>query len=83
MIKLIKDAVGGVSLTAWLCIGLAAAALTYHLMAVSEARRVARLELKAAIEEEAARTGRAADAASRNVLDCAGVWNRRLGRCEP
>lgn len=83
MIKLVKGWLGGVPLAAWLCIGLTAAGLTYHLMALAEAKRTARLELKAAIEQEAARTGRAADAATRDVLNCAGSWNRSAGRCEP
>jgi predicted aconitase len=74
---------GDLPIAFWLAVvGLAAAGL-WHISEVRQARELARMELKAAIDAEAARTGRQADAATRNVLACRGVWNREAGRCEP
>lgn len=84
MIKAGLSAVfGDLPVAFWLAVvGLAGAGL-WHIGEVRQARELARIELKAAIEAEAAKTGRQADAATRNVLACRGVWNRESGRCEP
>jgi hypothetical protein len=74
---------GDIPLGYWLgaiAIGLM---LLWHVSAVDAARQTARLKLKADIEAEAAKTGRQADAATRDVLACTGRWNRSTGRCEP
>ncbi|MCO5092006.1 hypothetical protein [Bosea sp. (in: a-proteobacteria)] len=74
---------GDLPVAFWLAVAAIAGGVLWHLAAVEDARRMARLEIKAAIEAEAAKAGRQADAATRSVLACAGTWNRSAGRCEP
>lgn len=73
---------GDLPVTFWLAVAAVCAAVLWHISEVHQAREMARIEIKAAIEAEAARNGRQADAATRNVLACPGVWNREAGRCE-
>ena len=86
-LKLIKAGFGAVfgdiPLGYWLAAAALVLAFLWHRGAVDDARQTARLKLKADIEAEAAKTGRQADAATRDVLSCTGNWNRSAGRCEP
>lgn len=86
-LKVIKAGLGAVfgdiPLGYWLGAIAVGLALLWHVSAVNDARQTARLKLKADIEAEAAKTGRQADAATRDVLTCTGNWNRSAGRCEP